>query len=375
MSEKIAIIGCNEHQIDLIKQAKTQGFETHVFAWQLGDEGENIADYFYPITITDKQAILEKCKEIKPLGVISMASDLAAITASYVSSRLGLIGNSEEVVRTATNKIAFRKCMERNGILQPAYVAVGDVFPEAEIEKLKYPIVVKPSDRSGNRSVTLAHNRKELLKALIPAKEISFERKAIVEEYVIGNYYSCECISREGIHKIIAITKRESLFWNNRFLDYQREQSSTNIISSDTEKHIKRILDAVGIQNGASSVEFIIDKKGKFVVIEMMSSLYGDFISTDLIPCVYGLNIMKAVINVACGGNISVLLEGSREKKPKENKRGKVCFVLSQKDYRQYLACKKAGKVIRSSGFESGEQIPEEVCGICYGYFVVKEII
>ena len=65
MKQKIAIIGTNEQQNPLILRAKEMGFETHVFAWQTGGEiGEKTADFFYPISITEKDEIFQKCKEI-----------------------------------------------------------------------------------------------------------------------------------------------------------------------------------------------------------------------------------------------------------------------------------------------------------------------
>ena len=63
--KKIVIIGANDFQNQLILKAKEMGFETHVFAWQDGSIGEKTADYFYPISIVETDAILEKCREIQ----------------------------------------------------------------------------------------------------------------------------------------------------------------------------------------------------------------------------------------------------------------------------------------------------------------------
>ena len=53
--KKIIIIGAGEFQNPLILKAKDMGFETHVFAWNSGDIGEHTADFFYPISITEKE--------------------------------------------------------------------------------------------------------------------------------------------------------------------------------------------------------------------------------------------------------------------------------------------------------------------------------
>lgn len=65
--KKIVIIGANDFQNQLILKAKELGYETHVFAWQDGSIGEKTADYFYPISIIEKDEILEQCKKINPV--------------------------------------------------------------------------------------------------------------------------------------------------------------------------------------------------------------------------------------------------------------------------------------------------------------------
>ena len=107
--KKIVIIGANNFQMPLIKKVKKLGYETHVFAWKEGAVGAKYADYFYPISIVEKDEILEKCKEIKPDAVLSVASDLATITVNYLAEKLGLIGNSLECTRISTNKFNMRK--------------------------------------------------------------------------------------------------------------------------------------------------------------------------------------------------------------------------------------------------------------------------
>lgn len=61
---KIAIIGASYFQEPLIKKAKEMGVETHVFAWGVGSFGEQIADCFYPISITRKNDICGVCKKL-----------------------------------------------------------------------------------------------------------------------------------------------------------------------------------------------------------------------------------------------------------------------------------------------------------------------
>ena len=62
--KKLAIIGASYLQLPLIEKAKALGYETHVFAWEAHDVGEEAADVFHPISIVEQDAILDVCREI-----------------------------------------------------------------------------------------------------------------------------------------------------------------------------------------------------------------------------------------------------------------------------------------------------------------------
>ena len=78
--KKIVILGANDFQRPLIQKAHEMGYETHVFAWREGATGAKDADYFYEISITEKEKILKICQQIRPQAVTTIGSDLANIT-------------------------------------------------------------------------------------------------------------------------------------------------------------------------------------------------------------------------------------------------------------------------------------------------------
>ena len=62
---KLAIIGAGYLQLPLVHKAKSLGIETHCFAWEEGAVCCQVADYFYPISITEKEQILSICQTPK----------------------------------------------------------------------------------------------------------------------------------------------------------------------------------------------------------------------------------------------------------------------------------------------------------------------
>ena len=137
--KKIVIIGANDFQNQLILKAKEMGFETHVFAWQDGSIGERTADHFYPVSIVEIDEILEKCREIKPDAVATIASDLANITVSKVAAGLGLPGNTPECIELSTNKYAMRSAFLKAGLPTPKFYKVDRVIPE--LMEMELPVL------------------------------------------------------------------------------------------------------------------------------------------------------------------------------------------------------------------------------------------
>lgn len=300
--KKIVIIGASELQNPLILKAKEMGFETHVFAWQDGSIGEKTADFFYPISIVEKEEILKKCEIIKPDAVVTIASDLANITANYIARNLGLITNSERCIEISTNKYLMRSAFKKSGISCPSFCSVKKDDSYDDIYNMKLPIIVKPTDRSGSRSITKLDSFDELDAAISRATQDSFEDKAIVEEYINGDEYSFECISYNGIHHFLAVTKKYTTGTPN-FIETAHVQPSD--LSDCTVERVKSIifkaLDALEIRYGASHSEFMVDNEGNIHIIEIGSRMGGDCIGSDLVPLSTGYDFVKMVIEVAMG--------------------------------------------------------------------------
>lgn len=298
---KLAIIGASYLQLPLIKKAKEMGIETHVFAWKAGDVGETEADFFYPISIIEKDEILEECKKIKIDGICSIASDLAAITVNYVANKLGLNGNSEECTEISTNKYLMRKAFEEGGDPSPKSILVSSVEDLDEIS-LEYPVIVKPIDRSGSRGITKLENADGLSEAIECAKEQGFEKKALVEEYVTGDEYSVEYISYHGKHTFLNLTKKYTT-GAPHFIETGHIEPATvdEKMLNKIKKIVTHALDTLKIKNSASHTELKISENGDIKLIEIGGRMGGDFIGSDMVYLSTGVDFVKAVIQLALG--------------------------------------------------------------------------
>ncbi len=300
----IAVIGANDFQNRLILRSQQMGYFVHAFAWQCGDIGEKTADCFHPISITEKERILRECQAVGVCGVCSIASDLAVTTVNYVAEGLGLPCNPTSVSSICTNKFEMRGALMGAGLPVPRYARVGagvGCSPSC-FDGFSYPLIVKPTDRSGSRGVTLVKSDSQIESAVESAVAQSFEKCAIVEEYITGDEYSCEGVSFGGEHFLLAFTKKHTTDAPH-FIETGHDQPSdlTDEQRARFTPVICRALDALGIRFGASHSEFRVTPSGELRIIEIGARMGGDCIGSDLVPLSTGYDYVRMVIDCAVG--------------------------------------------------------------------------
>lgn len=295
--KKIAIIGSGEFQLPLIKVAKEQGYETHVFSW---GGNENHADYFYRISIVEKDKILQKCKELYVDGVCSIGSDLANITVGYISREMGLICNSELCVNTTTNKYLMRKALSEKKMPIPQFL-----YSKGKPLLLKdcnYPVIVKPTDRSGSRGISLVKSNEELDAAIILALEESFSKEILIEEFIDGREFSVESISYKGNHEILQVTEKFTTgapdFIEKGHICPARISCEEKALIVNT---VLKLLSCLNVENGACHTEVKINDNGDVYIIEIGSRMGGDFIGSDLVLYSTGFDFTRAILEQSLG--------------------------------------------------------------------------
>lgn len=299
--KKIAIIGGSYLQLPAVLKAKELGYEVHCFSWRDGAVCAEHADFFYPISIIEKESILQECERIGIDGITTIASDVAVLTVNYVASHMRLISNPDEYSEVTTNKYLMRKCFTENDVPSPRYT-VADQSGSYNITSFKFPLIVKPTDRSGSRGVEKVLDPLQLDTAIDRAQKEAFSKAAIIEEFVTGREISVEAISYQGWHTILQITDKVTT-GSPYFVELEHHQPSTlpGQIQSEVKSIVLKALDALHIQYGASHSELKITEDGDIRVIEIGARMGGDFIGSTLVRLSTGYDFLEGVIQVAMG--------------------------------------------------------------------------
>lgn len=155
------------------------------------------------------------------------------------------------------------------------------------VERLKFPMFVKPSNFGSSVGISKVKNREELEKAIIEAS--MFDRKVLVEQGIIGREFECAVLGNEEvISSCVGEVKSAEEFYSYD-AKYNNEESKTIIPAEISEEKSKEIQD-LAIKafkaidgKGLSRVDFFIEDETEKVYINEINTLPG-FTNISMYP-------------------------------------------------------------------------------------------
>ncbi len=300
--KRLFIIGASILQLPAILKAKEMGLYVAVADYNPEAIGIKFADEYYNVSTMDEEGIFEAAKKFKADGIMTLATDQPMKALAYTANKLNLNGISYEVAINATNKAKQRLIFQNANLEIPWFKVVTD---ENEFDKIKYtikyPCICKPVDSAGSKGVIFTDSKSKLLDNYNYAKKFSQSGVVVIEEFLTGKEVSVEIlIVEEDVH-ILNVTDKlttKGLFF------VEKGHSQPSKLSNEELDRIKKLAkDAVkslNINTGAAHVEIMLTKEAP-KIIEVGARMGGDCITTHLVPLSTGIDMVKAVIQLALG--------------------------------------------------------------------------
>lgn len=338
--KRILIIGASNLQVPGILKAREMGFETAVVDFNPRAIGVKYADNYYNVSTIDKEGVYEAAKDFDADGIITLATDMPMRSLAYACEKLNLVGINYDTAVRATDKGEMIKAFDEHDVAHPVYFILekGKRIDNI-VNKIGYPLIIKPTDNSGSRGVVLVHNEKELYDAISYSIEESREGNIILEEYMVGPEVSVEVIVLDGEPYILQITDKLTT-GAPHFVEMGHSQPSR--LPKEIQEEIKTLATkackAVGIINGPAHAEIIVTKNGPKMV-EIGARMGGDSITTHLVPLSTGIDMTKATIQIACGEKPNI--------KKKFNKASAIRFFEVSE-----------GEIVNIAGVNEAKKIP-----------------
>lgn len=307
MLKTILLLGGSRQQVVAIEVAKKLGYQTVLCDYLSDNPGQYQADKFYQTSTTDREAVLEIARKEAVDGILAYASDPASPTAAYVAEKLGLPTNPLRAVEIMSNKHLFRKHLQKVGLPCPSSVALnGSDESQKWIDEiikagLTFPIVIKPTDSSGSKGVSIIDDLKLVPDAVKHAAPFGRNGIMIAEEYidrmfpnVIGGdiFVVDGRVCFWGLMSCLRDPERNLVPVGKYTLSGLNESQYTNI-----QKVIQQLVDSLGIRFGELNVEILIGKNDIPYVLELGSRAGGNMIPVQLSDA-SNIDLIKA--NVLC---------------------------------------------------------------------------
>lgn len=307
MQEKLLVIGAGPGQMHIIKAAKKLGYHTTVVSVPGNYPGFKIADEILNEDIFNTDAIIAYAKEHGIQGVLSDQSDMAAPLVGRVAEALGLPTWGEETARKFTDKVKMRAVFEKLRLPVPAYFHATTLAEALEgIEKIGFPVVIKPTDAFASRGVFKVFNEKELKDFFPRSLEASRSKNIIVEQFLQGDQYFCQGFVQEHKLRLYAFSDRYYYDLPDVAIPYTNAfpaKISPEFQSRMTEMFTK-VVNYLNPLFGHVWAEWIYNKEtDTLYIIEIAIRGGGAFVTDELIPRAYGIDSQPYLVNAAMGHN------------------------------------------------------------------------
>lgn len=235
-------------------------------------------------------------------GFLSENAGFAELCRQY---GLVFIGPPAQVLSKMGDKDHARRLMKENGVP----VTPGtDILQNAEearqaAEKIGYPVLIKASAGGGGKGIRLVKRPEDMERAFETASseaEKAFgDGRMYLEKYLYPVKHIEVQLLADEMGSTVCLGEREcSIQKNNQKLI---EESPSPAVSKEKRKQLMdaaaRAAKAAGYVN-AGTVEFLMDKEGKFYFMEMNTRLQVEHPVSELVT---GIDIVKWQIRIAAG--------------------------------------------------------------------------
>jgi biotin carboxylase len=302
--KKLLILGSDYGTLDTVHEAHKMGLHVIVTDTMATSPARVAADETWNISTTDIDALAERCRKEGIAGVVYGASDFNINNGRKLCKLLGLphYCPDDKAWETACNKAVFKSLCNEVGAPVATGYQLSDSLSREELDKIKYPVVVKPVDKSGNRGMSYCSNETELLKAYKEAREISDNPVIIVERQLHGPEYCVNYVIANGEARLLYFSSEhnEPGYPHNMYSIIDTTSSNLKKYLETTNEKVIDVFKAAGCKDGIAWVETILDSDGNFYLLEM-GHRYGGEMTYVPYRDVSGFNSIRFMIEIALG--------------------------------------------------------------------------
>lgn len=306
--KKIIILGGGSNQMPLIRKAKALGYNVILCDFRDNVPGIALCDKHYLSNTLDSAQLEEVCIKEHPDGILTN-SEPAFVSMAQTAERIGLRCLSVDSTKLYKNKFLMREFCNKHGLLSPAYRCCK-TLNEALVffDQLQKKCIIKPLDNSASRGVFSINNVAELKEHFDECinNSSALNPAIIIEEYVTGTEFTIDGLMTPKGHRCLAISEKKHYAYNEN-VAYQLlfDNKNDRYDYSELRRVNDQLVDLTSIPFGLTHAEYKF-ANGKFYLIEIQARGGGNFIATDIVPHISGIDSYTEQLRWAVGDSVNV---------------------------------------------------------------------
>lgn len=289
MDKVFAILGGNKLLRGICDKLKSYGYKVVVVDWN--ETPAVIGDEHIRHDVKDYESILQIFKErgYDIDGAISCI-DLAAPSVSAINKAYGLkympekynvVLSKEQMAKDWKAAGIFNRISERSDM-----ISLDEVI---ELNK-KYRIIIKPDVAASSRGITTLEKNsteKHIVDAMSIAKEASFNKLCLIEEYVVGREFTVDMLGDDyGNVVVYGISVKYHTPYARKNRCAVKLHWNSNVYDDETYRRIaqrgRECYKAIGLKNSFGHLEMIMKEDGTMTPVEIGARTSG-FIGSHLV--------------------------------------------------------------------------------------------
>lgn len=236
-------------------------------------------------------------------------SENANFARAVESQNITFIGPAPDSIEVLGYKSTARKLAIKNKVpVTPGTKGCVGKNCRRDAKKVGYPIMIKASAGGGGKGMRLVKNKHELIKQIEMARAESRaafgDDKVYLEKYIENPRHIEVQIAADSYGNVIAFPERDcSLQRRHQKLV---EESPSPAVNAKIRKKLAASatrLAKAAKYCGVGTVEFLMDKKGRFYFMEVNTRLQVEHPVTEAVS---GIDLVREQISIAQGEKLSV---------------------------------------------------------------------
>ncbi len=305
----LLLMGGGAYANDIKRYKDEQGFKIVALGRDADTPIARISDAFYQVDTQNIDGVVEVVKKEGVNGIFVGSSEVNIDPAIKVSELTGInFYTNRKQWDILANKARFKEYCRQYGVPVVPEFEIKPDYTHEDIEKLPFPVLLKPTDSSGARGMNACYKAEDFDALYKEALKWSAKKEVIVEELITGaDEVFFQYTIADGETSLTSCFTKVFVKSENKTLIlpifHMYPSKYIEEYYANVHEGVKKLFKALDIQNGVMTLQSFY-RDGKFYIFEAGFRMGGaqNYIFSDYQN---GTNSLEYMINFALTGKMT----------------------------------------------------------------------